>query len=67
MKMELDHEKQNVSLGEIMYEYEYVNENDYTLPRKLLLPTAHFPLITARLAGLQAGTDSNVRAEVCEP
>ena len=29
MKMELDHEKPDVSLGEIVYVYEYVNEYDW--------------------------------------
>jgi hypothetical protein len=48
MKMELDHEKQDVSLGEIVYRYEY--ENDYVI---------------TQAEPQQAGTDSNVRAEVC--
>jgi hypothetical protein len=48
--MELDHEKQDVSLGEIVYVYEYVNENDYAITQAKLQ---------------QAGTDRNVRATVC--
>jgi hypothetical protein len=50
MKMELDHEKPDISLGEIVYVYEYVNENDYAI---------------TQTKPQQAGTDSNVRAEVC--
>ena len=50
MKMELDHEKQDVSLGEIVYVYEYVNENDYAI---------------TQAKPQQAGTDRNVHATVC--
>jgi hypothetical protein len=46
MKMELDHEKQDVSLGEIMYEY--VRENDYAI-------TQAEPL---RLSSRDASTES---------
>jgi hypothetical protein len=48
MKMELDHEKQDVSLGEIVYVYEYVNEYDYAPPNK----TARYPLPTNHWYGL---------------
>jgi hypothetical protein len=50
MKMELDYEKPDISFGEIMYMYEYVNENDYAI---------------TQAKPQQAGTDSNVRATVC--
>ncbi|NLB68766.1 MAG: hypothetical protein GX804_03645 [Lentisphaerae bacterium] len=46
--MELDHEKQDVSLGEIVYVYEYVNEYDYAPPNK----TARYPLPTNHWYGL---------------
>ena len=48
MKMELDHEKQDVSLGEIVYVYEYVNEYDYAPPNK----AARYPLPTNHWYGL---------------
>jgi hypothetical protein len=67
IKMELVHEKPDVSFGEIVYEYGYENEYDCVITQaKSPRPSNRDASTEPRGPSAQlAGTDRNVRATAC--